>query len=129
MEEFGVEAVEVAETTDEDVIQSELHGHGFGRAFQAPFGGLTVALVIYALAWGLVNFGFIVWLPIMLSARGLAAAQVTSVLASAALFAALPRELLATDMRLAIDALGEITGETTTDDILDVVFSAFCIGK
>src|SRR3972149_2867969 len=49
--------------------------------------------------------------------------------ASAALFAALPRELLATDMRLAIDALGEITGETTTADILDVVFSAFCIGK
>lgn len=41
----------------------------------------------------------------------------------------LPREFLAADLRVAIDALGEITGETTTEDILDVIFSSFCIGK
>lgn len=46
-----------------------------------------------------------------------------------ALSTGLPRELLATDIRGAIDALGEITGETTTDDILDIIFSTFCIGK
>lgn len=40
-----------------------------------------------------------------------------------------PKELLASDIRAAIDALGEITGETTTEDILDVIFSSFCIGK
>lgn len=41
----------------------------------------------------------------------------------------LPPELLALDIRSALDALGEITGETTTDDLLDLIFSSFCIGK
>lgn len=38
-------------------------------------------------------------------------------------------ELLALDIRRALDALGEITGSVVTDDILDSVFSRFCIGK
>ena len=33
------------------------------------------------------------------------------------------------DLRGALDELGNITGETTTEDILDKVFSEFCIGK
>ncbi|MDK9719306.1 MAG: 50S ribosome-binding GTPase, partial [Trichlorobacter sp.] len=41
----------------------------------------------------------------------------------------LPPELLALDIRSALSALGEITGETSTDDLLDVIFSSFCIGK
>lgn len=39
------------------------------------------------------------------------------------------REFIAADMRFSLDRLGEITGETTTDDILDRIFSEFCIGK
>ncbi len=38
-------------------------------------------------------------------------------------------ELLAIELREALHALGEITGETTTDDILDQIFKQFCIGK
>ena len=38
-------------------------------------------------------------------------------------------EILAIDLRDSLSAVGQVTGETTTDDILDVVFSAFCIGK
>ncbi|HEY5626785.1 MAG TPA: tRNA uridine-5-carboxymethylaminomethyl(34) synthesis GTPase MnmE [Nitrospira sp.] len=38
-------------------------------------------------------------------------------------------ELVALDIRAAADALGEITGAITTDEILDRVFSEFCIGK
>jgi len=38
-------------------------------------------------------------------------------------------ELVAMDLRVAADALGEITGTITTDDILDRVFAEFCIGK
>jgi tRNA modification GTPase len=38
-------------------------------------------------------------------------------------------ELLALDLREALDALGQITGETTPDDILDLIFGQFCIGK
>lgn len=38
-------------------------------------------------------------------------------------------ELLAEDLRLAHDALGEITGACTPDDLLGAIFSHFCIGK
>jgi tRNA modification GTPase len=38
-------------------------------------------------------------------------------------------ELLAIDLRDCLAAIGEITGETTPDAILDIIFSSFCIGK
>jgi len=38
-------------------------------------------------------------------------------------------ELVAEDLRQAQRALGEITGEFTPDDLLDRIFSGFCIGK
>ena len=38
-------------------------------------------------------------------------------------------ELLAEDLRLAHNALSEITGEFTSDDLLGKIFSTFCIGK
>lgn len=38
-------------------------------------------------------------------------------------------ELLAFELREALAALGEITGETTPEDLLDIIFGQFCIGK
>jgi tRNA modification GTPase len=38
-------------------------------------------------------------------------------------------ELFAEDLRLAQHALGEITGEFTSDDLLGLIFASFCIGK
>jgi len=38
-------------------------------------------------------------------------------------------EIVLLKLRGALDALGEITGETLTDDILGQIFSTFCIGK
>lgn len=46
-----------------------------------------------------------------------------------ALESGLSFEFAASDLRLAMDALGEIVGAVVTDDILDLVFSQFCIGK
>ncbi len=40
-----------------------------------------------------------------------------------------PLELMASDLKSGLDALGTITGETTTEDILDSIFSQFCLGK
>ena len=37
--------------------------------------------------------------------------------------------LLAEDLRAAADRLGDLIGATTTDDVLDAIFSRFCIGK
>ncbi|MFZ3072690.1 MAG: tRNA uridine-5-carboxymethylaminomethyl(34) synthesis GTPase MnmE [Thermodesulfobacteriota bacterium] len=41
----------------------------------------------------------------------------------------MPREFAASDLRQSITRLGEITGEVTTEDILEKIFSTFCIGK
>ena len=38
-------------------------------------------------------------------------------------------DLLAEELRLAQNALGEITGEFSADDLLGEIFSRFCIGK
>jgi tRNA modification GTPase len=38
-------------------------------------------------------------------------------------------ELLAEDLRMAQQALGEITGAFSSDDLLGRIFSSFCIGK
>ncbi|HTR82231.1 MAG TPA: tRNA uridine-5-carboxymethylaminomethyl(34) synthesis GTPase MnmE [Bacteroidota bacterium] len=38
-------------------------------------------------------------------------------------------ELVAVDLRIALDYLGEIVGLTTSDDVLNSIFSNFCIGK
>jgi tRNA modification GTPase len=38
-------------------------------------------------------------------------------------------ELAAEDLRLAVAAIGRITGRVDVDELLDVVFREFCIGK
>lgn len=38
-------------------------------------------------------------------------------------------ELIAVDLRAALDSLGSITGKVDTDDLLTRIFSTFCLGK
>ena len=40
-----------------------------------------------------------------------------------------PHEMVLLDLYQALAALDELTGEVVTDDILDRIFSTFCIGK
>jgi len=49
--------------------------------------------------------------------------------ASAAVTQSVPHEMLLLDLYNALRPLDEITGATTTDDILGLIFSTFCIGK
>ena len=56
-----------------------------------------------------------------------AAASLTAV--SDGLDRHLPTDLLAEDLRAALESLGSITGQITTDQILSEIFSRFCIGK
>jgi len=46
-----------------------------------------------------------------------------------ALRSATPHEMALLDLYAALSALNELTGETTTEDILGRIFSTFCIGK
>ncbi len=41
----------------------------------------------------------------------------------------LPHDMIALDLQDALDALGEITGEVTTADVLNRMFGSFCVGK
>jgi tRNA modification GTPase len=62
--------------------------------------------------------------------RALATAQEHVAAARSVVEGVLPAlELFAEELRLAQQALGEITGEFTADDLLGVIFSRFCIGK
>lgn len=47
----------------------------------------------------------------------------------AALRSSVMLELAALDLRIAVNAVGEIVGKTATEDLLDCLFGQFCIGK
>ncbi len=56
-------------------------------------------------------------------------ARAAALRATDALRAGQTLELVALDLRIAVNAVGEIVGKTTTEDLLDMIFSRFCIGK
>ena len=41
----------------------------------------------------------------------------------------MPVDFISVDLKAAIDSLGNITGETVAEDVIDRIFSEFCIGK
>jgi tRNA modification GTPase len=49
--------------------------------------------------------------------------------AQAAHEAGVTPDLLAIDLTAAVNALGEITGQTASDDLLETIFGSFCVGK
>jgi tRNA modification GTPase len=71
-------------------------------------------------------------LPAMINARhqeALQRAQGATAKALEAMEGNLTLELVAMDLRMAVNAVGEIVGRTATEDLLDTIFSQFCIGK
>jgi tRNA modification GTPase len=71
-------------------------------------------------------------LPAMINARhqdALRRARVGLDHSLAALRDAAAPELAAADLRIATNAVGEVVGKTSTEDLLDSIFSQFCIGK
>lgn len=63
------------------------------------------------------------------SAEGLASAARSLAAAAAAVAARHGDELVAVDLRQAVDDLGRVVGAVITDDLLDRIFRRFCIGK
>jgi tRNA modification GTPase len=71
-------------------------------------------------------------LQVMINSRhqdALNRARTATVRTVAALRSGESLELVAVDLRIAVNAVGEIVGQTTTEDLLDMIFSQFCIGK
>ncbi|MGH7088544.1 MAG: tRNA uridine-5-carboxymethylaminomethyl(34) synthesis GTPase MnmE, partial [Stellaceae bacterium] len=66
--------------------------------------------------------------PVLTRARHRQALEETLEALTRARTAPLP-ELRAEDLRLALRSLGQITGAVDVEDLLDVIFRDFCIGK
>jgi len=54
--------------------------------------------------------------------KGICAAQAT-------LAQGLPNDFVAIDLTEAVAALGQITGQTVSEDLLEAIFATFCVGK
>jgi tRNA modification GTPase len=106
----GVSKVEVSCTT----------GHGLEHLKDA----------IKGLVWeGQVNAEM---LEVMINARhqdALTRARASTLRTTTALQSGEPLDLVAVDLHAAVSAVGEVVGKTTTEDLLDSIFSQFCIGK
>ncbi len=71
-------------------------------------------------------------LQAMISSRhqdALQRARSAAIRATDALAGGLTLELVAADLRGAVSAVGEIVGKTSNEDLLDSIFSQFCLGK
>lgn len=94
--------------------------------------GETIASVrasIAELGWGGAADGERALVANMRQIEALTRARVALAQASATLEQGRPIDLVTSDLREAIAAFGEVTGDTVTEEVLDGIFSRFCVGK
>jgi tRNA modification GTPase len=89
--------------------------------------GTGIPALIETIA-GRIAAGYDVAAPLLTRARHRAALETAREALGRSLDAGLP-ELRAEDLRLAWRSLGRITGHADVEDLLDVIFADFCIGK
>ena len=61
--------------------------------------------------------------------RPAASASITRAACAAVLLGGLASTLVAAELRLALDALGDLVGTADTEELLGRIFQRFCIGK
>ncbi|MBS0343266.1 MAG: MFS transporter, partial [Proteobacteria bacterium] len=69
------------------VAEPEAPAAGLRTLLQGPHARITWGLIVAGLAWGLVNFGFLLWLPTNLGSMGMDAGAANALLARSALLA------------------------------------------
>lgn len=88
MARFGTRSHKMVDDEEElDFIPHQSARHPSGSLISRDFIGKTAALSIVAIAWGLINFGLLLWLPADLVAKGYSMAVSSSLLAQSALIA------------------------------------------
>jgi len=95
LERYGVTVVTLAGAAPAPV--ASLRGDARRKLFGRPVIAVTAGLVVCGIAWGLVNFGFLLWLPSNLRVMGMTGGAADALLAKSA-FLALPGALLVTWM-------------------------------
>jgi len=69
---------------EQEPREVEVQGR-FGQLFRRPLGGLTAGVALFGIGWGLVNNGFLLWLPTNLRDLGLDVGAADRLLADSAL--------------------------------------------
>lgn len=83
--QFGIELIQAPENSKPEVTN---HATEFGQLFCKPYVTLTLTVCLYGMAWGLVNWGFLTWIPFILrNYLHLDASIANHLLAKSALFA------------------------------------------
>jgi MFS transporter, putative metabolite:H+ symporter len=82
MERFGARVVEVPDSQPN--LEEDIEGR-YGQLFRRPFGGLTIGVALVGVGWGLVNNGFLLWLPTNLRELGFETGDAEGILADSAL--------------------------------------------
>lgn len=85
MRAFGAEVVERPTAPATAGAAPAPADTGYLGLFRRPYGGISSAVTLFGLAWGLVNFGFIVWLPTNLADLGMETGRIDRLIATAAL--------------------------------------------
>ena len=71
------------------MTKATLNSGGMEMLFRGKHAPITWGLVICGISWGLINFGFLLWLPANLRSMGMDAGAASGLLASSAVFAVL----------------------------------------
>jgi MFS transporter, putative metabolite:H+ symporter len=88
----GVQAADAIEVDDAlhpgaAIIDEQHPVVGMRALLRGRHAGITWGLVMCGLAWGMVNFGFVLWLPVNLAGMGVEASGVSALLARSAILA------------------------------------------
>ena len=94
------------------------------RLFRRPWAAITLGLTVYGLAWGLANFGFLVWLPTHVADSGVDTDQITAIIAKAALFS-IPGAVLVSWLYGRWSSRGTLIGAATFTAATLAVIAAF----
>lgn len=81
MERFGARVVEVE---DEPDVEEAVEGR-YGELLRRPFAGMTASVALFGIGWGLVNNGFLLWLPTNLRELGFEVGAAEGILSDSAL--------------------------------------------
>ncbi|GHE88173.1 MFS transporter [Thalassotalea profundi] len=85
LHKYNGELDEPTQTPSENHL--EIEKTSFYEIMRKPYGMITLALIGTGTAWGLVNFGFLLWLPTNLRDMGMSADTTNGLLAQSGLFA------------------------------------------
>ncbi|WP_339724403.1 MFS transporter [uncultured Paraglaciecola sp.] len=69
------------------VPEKETQNNGFLHTIMSTYSNITIGLLGVGIVWGVVNFGFLLWLPTNLREMGMSAENTNSLLAQSGLFA------------------------------------------